>query len=80
VVTLAFTLFLGLYFLFIQYQEYIDATYTFIRRGYGRIFFLATGFHGFHVLLGCALIRVSLYRIIALVCDTFSHYNFEFSA
>jgi heme/copper-type cytochrome/quinol oxidase subunit 3 len=43
-------------------------------------FFLATGFHGFHVLLGCVLITASLYRIIALVCDSFSHYNFEFSA
>jgi len=39
VVTLFFTLVLGIYFLFVQYQEYIDATYTFIRRGYGRIFF-----------------------------------------
>ena len=80
VVTLAFTLVLGIYFLFIQYQEYVDATYTFIRRGYGRIFFLATGFHGFHVLLGCVLIRARLYRILTLVCDSFSHYNFEFSA
>jgi len=80
VVTLAATLVLGVYFLFIQYQEYIDATYTFIRRGYGRIFFLATGFHGFHVLLGCALILGRLIRMLNLVCDSLSHYNFEFSA
>jgi heme/copper-type cytochrome/quinol oxidase subunit 3 len=79
-VTLFFTLLLGIYFLFIQFEEYIDATYTFIRRGYGRIFFLATGFHGFHVLLGCALIRGRLYRILFLNCDSLSHYNFEFSA
>lgn len=79
-ITLAFTLILGIYFLFIQYQEYIDATYTFIRRGYGRIFFLATGFHGFHVLLGCFLITGSLLRILTLRCDALSHYNFEFSA
>jgi len=73
-------LFLGVYFLCIQYQEYIDATFTFMRRGYGRIFFLATGFHGFHVLLGCMLISGSLYRIFILSCDALSHYNFEFSA
>jgi len=79
-VTLAGTLILGIYFLYVQFQEYLDATYTFIRRGYGRIFFLATGFHGFHVILGCILISGSLYRIINLVCDSFSHYNFEFSA
>ena len=78
--TLFATLVLGIYFLCIQYQEYIDATYTFMRRGYGRIFFLATGFHGFHVILGCILITGSLCRMITLSCDSFSHYNFEFSA
>jgi len=80
VVTLFFTLVLGIYFLFVQYQEYIDATYTFIRRGYGRIFFLATGFHGFHVILGCILISARLYRLVILRCDALCHYNFEFSA
>lgn len=80
VVTLFFTLILGIYFLFIQYQEYLDATYTFISRGYGRIFFLATGFHGFHVLLGCILIIGRLTRMLLLNCDALSHYNFEFSA
>jgi len=79
-VTLFFTLVLGIYFLCIQYQEYVDATFTFIRRGYGRIFFLATGFHGFHVMLGCILIFARLYRIVIANCDAFSHYNFEFSA
>lgn len=80
ILTLFFTFILGIYFLFIQYEEYIDATYTFIRRGYGRIFFLATGFHGFHVMLGCALILGRLIRLIMLNCDALSHYNFEFSA
>lgn len=80
VVRLLATLILGIYFLCVQYEEYVDATYTFMRRGYGRIFFLATGFHGFHVLLGCILITGRLVRIIFLLCDSFSHYNFEFSA
>jgi len=80
VITLLATLLLGVYFLFIQFQEYVDATYTFIRSGYGRIFFLATGFHGFHVILGCILISASLLRFMLVNCDAFSHYNFEFSA
>lgn len=80
VVRLIFTLILGIYFLFVQFQEYIDASYTFIRRGYGRIFFLATGFHGFHVILGCMLISGRLYRLVILSCDSLIHYNFEFSA
>lgn len=80
VITLTFTLVLGVYFLWIQFQEYIDASYTFMSRGYGRIFFLATGFHGFHVMLGCILISGRLYRLLSLTCDALSHYNFEFSA
>ncbi len=79
-VTLRITLVLGIYFLYIQFQEYLDASYTFIRSGYGRIFFLATGFHGFHVLLGCFLIFGRLVRLLFLYSDSFSHYNFEFSA
>ena len=80
VVTLGTTLILGFYFLCIQYQEYVDATFTFISRGYGRIFFLATGFHGFHVILGCMLLSGRLVRIITSVADAIYHYNFEFSA
>lgn len=80
VITLIRTLILGIYFLFIQYQEYLDASYTFTSRGYGSIFFLATGFHGFHVILGCILLSGSLYRILTLVVDSLWHHNFEFSA
>ena len=80
VISLLATLVLGIYFLCIQFEEYIDARFTFIRRGYGRIFFLATGFHGFHVLLGCILISARLIRLYLLTADSIVHYNFEFSA
>lgn len=80
VIRLRATLILGVYFLCIQFEEYIDARFTFIRRGYGRIFFLATGFHGFHVILGCVLIFARLVRLILLRADSLRHYNFEFSA
>ena len=80
VLTLLFTLILGVYFLCVQFEEYVDATYTFIRSGYGRIFFLATGFHGFHVLLGCILLSRRLVRLVNLRADALRHYNFEFSA
>lgn len=80
VITLGFTLGLGVYFLCIQFQEYIDASFNFIRRGYGRIFFLATGFHGFHVFVGCWLISGGLIRLIIGVRDAYRHYNFEFAA
>lgn len=79
-VRLVRTLILGVYFLCIQFEEYIDATFTFIRRGYGRIFFLATGFHGFHVILGCILIIGRIIRLVLLSADCLRHYNFEFAA
>ena len=74
------TLVLGVYFLLIQWKEYYDTSYSFIRRGYGGIFFLATGFHGFHVFLGCSLIIGNLNRIWKVVFDRLSHWNFEFVA
>jgi len=79
-VSLLITLILGVYFLVVQVGEYSEASFNFIRRGYGRVFFLATGFHGFHVLLGCFLILARLVRILALSIEAWVHYGFEFSA
>lgn len=79
-ITLIMTLLLGLHFSVIQYEEHSEVSYRFIIRGYGRIFFLATGSHGFHVMLGCFIILVSCVRLINLVIDEVRHYNFEFSA
>ncbi len=47
-VPLFFTIFLGLYFLFIQVLEYIISPIRIRDRIYGSIFFIATGFHGIH--------------------------------
>jgi len=80
VVSIIVTLVLGVYFLYVQYCEYNEASFTFVRRNYGRIFFLATGFHGFHVLLGCFIILVRAVRLLALSIEAWVHYGFEFSA
>jgi len=80
VVSLVLTLLLGLYFLYIQFCEYKEASFTFVRSNYGRIFFLATGFHGFHVLLGCFMILVRSIRLLALSMEAWVHYGFEFTA
>jgi len=80
VIAIVITLLLGRYFLLIQFYEYKEASFTFVSRGYGRIFFLATGFHGFHVLLGCIMILVRCVRLITLSMEAWVHYGFEFSA
>lgn len=79
-VSLIITLPLGVYLLTTQYEEHGEASYSFIIRGYGRIFFLATGSHGFHVTPGCMIIFVRCVRILLAKSDGVRHYNFEFSA
>jgi len=52
------TLILGFYFTFLQALEYLERFFCLSDRVYSSIFFLATGFHGVHVIVG------SLYLII----------------
>lgn len=49
---LATTTALGALFLADQYLEYTTAPFTITDSPYGSTFFVTTGFHGFHVLLG----------------------------
>lgn len=54
--TLFFTSLLGAWFLLNQGLEFKEATLTVADGVYGRVFLVLTGLHGFHVLLGAALI------------------------
>ena len=46
------TILLGLLFTSVQAYEYINAPFAFAGNIYGATFFMATGFHGFHVIIG----------------------------
>jgi len=64
IVSLILTILLGAYFLGMQYEEYRLAPFTIADGAYGSIFYIATGFHGIHVLIGtCFLsyIAINLY-------------------
>jgi len=62
---LALTVALGALFIGLQIHEYGAAAFT-IRDGiYGATFYLLTGFHGFHVLLGTLMLSVILLRSLA---------------
>jgi len=60
---LLLTLILGVLFTLCQLFEYINAIFVFSCSNYGRIFFIATGFHGLHVLVGRLLLLISLIKI-----------------
>ena len=49
---LFFTVLLGIYFTILQDYEYIEAPFTIADSVYGSTFFMATGFHGIHVIIG----------------------------
>lgn len=56
------TVLLGVYFLFLQYGEYTETSFTIADGVYGSSFFMATGFHGLHVLVGTIFLFVGLIR------------------
>jgi len=74
---LLFTLILGLLFTLLQVLEYFETSYTISYRNYGSIFFIATGFHGFHVLVGSLFLLVGFVRLILGQLSTTQHIRLE---
>src|SRR5437763_15542444 len=56
------TILLGLTFTSVQAYEYAHAPFAFKGSIYGSTFFMATGFHGFHVIVGTIFLTVCLIR------------------
>ncbi len=61
---LALTVILGVMFTALQAYEYGHAAFSFSGHIYGSTFFMATGFHGFHVIVGTIFLFVCLFRAI----------------
>jgi heme/copper-type cytochrome/quinol oxidase subunit 3 len=57
---LVFTVLLGGYFTALQAWEYLDSTFAMSDSSFGSTFFIATGFHGLHVLIGSLFLAVAL--------------------
>lgn len=77
---LFFTVLLGVYFTILQAYEYIEAPFTIADSIYGSTFFIATGFHGIHVLIGTTFLLVCLLRHLNNHFSKNHHFGFEAAA
>jgi cytochrome c oxidase subunit III len=74
------TIILGALFTCVQAYEYSHAAFAFKGNIYGATFFMATGFHGAHVLIGTIFLIVCLARAYAGHFTPKQHLGFEFAA
>ncbi len=81
VLGLGITVLLGLSFTGFQILEYSHAPFAFNGGGvYPSVFFLATGFHGFHVMVGTVFLLVCYFRAQAGQFSPRQHFGFEAAA
>ena len=77
---LGLTVILGIIFTFLQAYEYHHASFGFGENVYTSAFYMATGFHGFHVLVGTIFLAVCYFRGRKGHFTKDSHFGFEAAA
>ena len=77
---LGITVLLGIAFTGLQAFEYSHAGFSFSGGIYGSTFFMATGFHGFHVIIGTTFLTVCFFRARAGHFKPEHHFGFEAAA
>ncbi len=77
---LILTVGLGALFTVFQVYEYQHAAFGFSGHIYGATFFMATGFHGFHVIVGTIFLLVCLLRALNGGFTPKQHFGFEAAA
>lgn len=74
------TVALGILFTSLQAYEYYHAGFGFAGNIYGSTFYMATGFHGFHVIVGTIFLAVCLWRAHLGHFKPNQHFGFEAAA
>nr|ANJ70695.1 cytochrome c oxidase subunit 3 [Uloma sp. BMNH 1425257] len=77
---LIITVVLGLYFSALQAFEYLESSFSISDAAYGSSFFVATGFHGIHVIIGTTFLLVCLLRHLKNHFSQTHHFGFEAAA
>lgn len=78
--SLIITFILGIYFTLLQGFEYMEASFTIADSSYGSTFFVATGFHGLHVLIGSTFLVITYIRLSNLSFSKDHLIGFELAA
>ena len=78
--SLIVTILLAAIFTALQGFEYITAPFTISDGIYGSCFYMATGFHGFHVIVGTLFLTVCLFRLYLNHFTREHHFGFEAAA
>jgi cytochrome c oxidase subunit 3 len=71
---------LGALFTSVQAYEYVHASFKFIDGIYASTFYMATGFHGAHVIIGTVFLTVCLFRAVAGHFKPDHHFGLEAAA
>ncbi|HEX2890187.1 cytochrome c oxidase subunit 3 [Vineibacter terrae] len=77
---LLLTVVLGAFFTCVQAYEYAHAAFGFREGIYPSVFYMATGFHGFHVIVGTIFLTVCLFRAMKGHFKPDHHFGFEAAA
>jgi cytochrome c oxidase subunit 3 len=77
---LTLTVLLGVIFTLLQAYEYGHAAFNYKGHIYGATFFMATGFHGAHVIIGTIFLAVCLLRALKGHFSPQQHFGFEAAA
>nr|YP_009122005.1 cytochrome c oxidase subunit III [Bombyx huttoni]AJH65745.1 cytochrome c oxidase subunit III [Bombyx huttoni] len=78
--SLMMTIMLGIYFTMLQSYEYMEAPFTIADSIYGSTFFMATGFHGIHVMIGTLFLLICYMRHLNNHFSKNHHFGFEAAA
>lgn len=79
-IRLILTVILGIYFRALQGLEYLESRFCIRDSIYGSSFFIATGFHGIHVIIGTTFLIICLIRNIIYHFSKNHHFGFEAAA
>nr|QZQ53004.1 cytochrome c oxidase subunit 3 [Metoecus cf. javanus JL-2021a] len=78
--SLILTVLLGVYFTILQSYEYMEASFSIADAVYGASFYMATGFHGLHVIIGTTFLLICLLRHLNNHFSSIHHFGFEAAA